>query len=165
MDSRKSGIKNVRSNSRDNLDARLVSNVQVAKKPKRSNSSLGVDSRISTHPEDILTKDGKGAITRAYIGQANFIENYFLPEKGCDLTALDIMRDMFKEAKILARETKMQQFADIMKLQQSQTVRRPKTTANPCKRKINMTQSGNDYARRIESAAMTMPANYKSQNF
>jgi hypothetical protein len=126
-----------------------------------------VDSRITTHPEDILTKDGKGAITRAYIGQANFIKNYFLPEKGCDLTALDIMRDMFKEAKILARVHKMQQFADIMKLQQAQANKRPKTTAAAGKRKINLTQSGHDGPRRIESAALTMPANYnyKSQNF
>lgn len=63
----------------------------------------------STNPSerDIFSKVGKAAISRAHIAARDFLNNFGETDKNIDTTALDIMRDMNKESKIIARENKM----------------------------------------------------------
>jgi hypothetical protein len=77
---------------------------------------------------EMMTKEGKVAMTRAHIGQANFVKNFSLPgAKKFDTTALDIMRDMYKEAKVIARENKMKEVFEGMKMPSGAGKKRPQT--------------------------------------
>lgn len=80
---------------------------------KKSNENFFPDthSNIKMHAKttkliDVLSTDGLNAITRTKVIGSEFIEDYFLPERQDYTKALEIMREMFRDAKDLAKKQK-----------------------------------------------------------
>jgi hypothetical protein len=103
----------------------VVNRVRIVKKaPKReetiTTAATGTgDRQTVSNLTEMMTKEGKIAVTRAHIGQSSFVKNFFLTKaQKYDTVALDIMRDMYKEARKIARANKMEEFA----------TKRPQTT-------------------------------------
>jgi hypothetical protein len=124
----------------------VVNRVRIVKKaPKREETittaatGTGYRQTVSNLTE-MMTKEGKIAITRAHIGQCSFVKNFWLPKaQKYDTVALDILRDMYKEAGKIARDNKMQEFA----LKKPQTTKARTTPGQPKGPSSNFLNDGN----------------------
>jgi hypothetical protein len=124
----------------------VVNRVRIIKKaPKReetiTTAATGAwDRQTVSNLTEMMTKEGKIAVTRAHLSQSNLVENFWLPKaKKFDTVALDIMRDMYKEARKIARDTKMQEFAP----KRPQTTKARTTPGLPPGPRSNFLNDGN----------------------
>ena len=87
-------------------------------KIRKNKSLVGIELTQQPSHFEIMTKKSKNAITRAKIDASEFIENYSLEKTNkYNTQPLEIMRAMFKEARIYERKAKIQQSRDILNMQ------------------------------------------------